>query len=107
MLNRLVPGAGSGGRNRPDLCARPGYSHHMGSPSEAETRNRLDFCIPCNPYFPTPEMFSRMRASLETILKYYGISIAGIPFLQKPFTRDTLGRKVREVLDAPSAAKAG
>ncbi len=43
----------------------------------------------------------------ETILKYYGISIAGIPFLQKPFTRDTLGRKVREVLDAPSAAKAG
>ena len=42
----------------------------------------------------------------ETILKYYGISITGIPFLQKPFTRDTLSRKVREVLDMPSAAKA-
>lgn len=42
----------------------------------------------------------------ETILKYYGISIAGIPFLQKPFTRETLSRKVREVLDMPSAAKA-
>ncbi len=43
----------------------------------------------------------------ETILKYYGISITGIPFLQKPFTRETLARKVREVLDTPSAAKAG
>ncbi|HWR52001.1 MAG TPA: response regulator [Bryobacteraceae bacterium] len=42
----------------------------------------------------------------ETILKYYGISITGIPFLQKPFTRETLSRKVREVLDMPSAAKA-
>jgi len=43
----------------------------------------------------------------EAILKYYGISIVGIPFLQKPFTRDMLRRKLREVLDAPSAAKAG
>jgi len=42
----------------------------------------------------------------EAILKYYGISVAGIPFLQKPFTRDTLGRKVREVLDAPAAEAA-
>jgi histidinol-phosphate/aromatic aminotransferase/cobyric acid decarboxylase-like protein len=31
----------------------------------------VDFCIPCNPYFPTPEMFGRLRESLETILKYY------------------------------------
>jgi two-component system cell cycle sensor histidine kinase/response regulator CckA len=38
----------------------------------------------------------------EAILKYYGISITGIPFLQKPFTRETLARKVREVLDAPA-----
>ncbi len=38
----------------------------------------------------------------EAILKYYGISITGIPFLQKPFTRETLGRKVREVLEAPA-----
>lgn len=43
----------------------------------------------------------------ETILKYYGISIVGIPFLQKPFSRDTLRRKIRDVLDAPSAARAG
>jgi DNA-binding response OmpR family regulator len=38
----------------------------------------------------------------EAILKYYGISITGIPFLQKPFTRETLAKKVREVLDAPA-----
>jgi two-component system cell cycle sensor histidine kinase/response regulator CckA len=38
----------------------------------------------------------------EAILKYYGISITGIPFLQKPFTREMLARKVREVLDAPA-----
>jgi histidinol-phosphate/aromatic aminotransferase/cobyric acid decarboxylase-like protein len=31
----------------------------------------VDFCIPCNPYYPTPEMFARLREQLETILKYY------------------------------------
>ena len=41
----------------------------------------------------------------ETILKYYSISITGIPFLQKPFTRETLARKVREVLDAPQVER--
>jgi two-component system, cell cycle sensor histidine kinase and response regulator CckA len=40
----------------------------------------------------------------DAILKYYGISITGIPFVQKPFTRDMLARKVREVLDAPASA---
>lgn len=42
----------------------------------------------------------------EAILKYYNISVAGIPFLQKPFTRDMLARKIREVLDAPGAQAA-
>ncbi len=42
----------------------------------------------------------------ESILKYYGISITGIPFLQKPFTRDTLARKVREVLNTPASEAA-
>jgi CheY-like chemotaxis protein len=42
----------------------------------------------------------------EAILKYYGISITGIPFLQKPFTRETLARKVREVLDTPASEAA-
>jgi two-component system, cell cycle sensor histidine kinase and response regulator CckA len=43
----------------------------------------------------------------EALLKYYGVSIAGIPFLQKPFTPETLAGKVREVLDAPAAGAAG
>lgn len=31
----------------------------------------VDFCIPCNPYFPTPAMFDRLGASLREILTYY------------------------------------
>jgi histidinol-phosphate/aromatic aminotransferase/cobyric acid decarboxylase-like protein len=31
----------------------------------------VDFCIPCNPYFPTPEMFSLIAENIQTILKYY------------------------------------
>lgn len=34
-------------------------------------RDLVDFCIPCNPYFPTPGMFSQLAGSLEQILKYY------------------------------------
>jgi histidinol-phosphate/aromatic aminotransferase/cobyric acid decarboxylase-like protein len=30
-----------------------------------------DFCIPCNPYFPTPDMFEDLSSRLESILKYY------------------------------------
>jgi histidinol-phosphate/aromatic aminotransferase/cobyric acid decarboxylase-like protein len=31
----------------------------------------VDFCIPCNPYFPTQDMFDRLSADLQNILKYY------------------------------------
>jgi histidinol-phosphate/aromatic aminotransferase/cobyric acid decarboxylase-like protein len=31
----------------------------------------VDFCIPCNPYFPTPEMFDELSRDLKSILKYY------------------------------------
>ncbi|UYQ65268.1 aminotransferase class I/II-fold pyridoxal phosphate-dependent enzyme [Streptomyces peucetius] len=31
----------------------------------------VDFCIPCNPYFPTPTMFDRLAGSLREILTYY------------------------------------
>jgi histidinol-phosphate/aromatic aminotransferase/cobyric acid decarboxylase-like protein len=31
----------------------------------------VDFCIPCNPYFPTPEMFDELSRELRNILKYY------------------------------------
>ena len=30
-----------------------------------------DFCIPCNPYFPTDEMFTSLERNLRTILKFY------------------------------------
>ncbi|TDF47811.1 histidinol-phosphate aminotransferase family protein [Streptomyces sp. WAC05374] len=30
-----------------------------------------DFCIPCNPYFPTPAMFERLGGRLREILTYY------------------------------------
>lgn len=35
------------------------------------TANVLDFCTPCNPYFPTPDMFGQLSSQLEAILKYY------------------------------------
>ncbi|MFC9128513.1 pyridoxal phosphate-dependent aminotransferase [Streptomyces sp. NPDC057099] len=31
----------------------------------------VDFCIPCNPYFPTPAMFDDMSARLRDIITYY------------------------------------
>lgn len=34
-------------------------------------RAPVDFCIPCNPYFPTPEIFEHLGRNLETILKFY------------------------------------
>jgi histidinol-phosphate/aromatic aminotransferase/cobyric acid decarboxylase-like protein len=43
-------------------------------------KNVVDFCIPCNPYFPTPDVFAKLSEQLETILKYYpsdSTSIAG------------------------------
>ncbi|WP_433265333.1 pyridoxal phosphate-dependent aminotransferase [Actinosynnema sp. CS-041913] len=34
-------------------------------------RGLVDFCIPCNPYFPTPEMFADLARDLESVLKFY------------------------------------
>ncbi|MEW2508789.1 histidinol-phosphate transaminase [Streptomyces sp. NPDC046870] len=31
----------------------------------------VDFCIPCNPYFPTPAMFEEMASRLREIVTYY------------------------------------
>ncbi|SDR71369.1 Histidinol-phosphate/aromatic aminotransferase or cobyric acid decarboxylase [Friedmanniella luteola] len=33
--------------------------------------NIVDFCIPCNPYFPTPTIFAQLAADLPKVLKYY------------------------------------
>jgi histidinol-phosphate/aromatic aminotransferase/cobyric acid decarboxylase-like protein len=38
----------------------------------------VDFCIPCNPYFPTPEMFDELSRDLRNILKYYPSDSASI-----------------------------
>lgn len=37
-----------------------------------------DFCIPVNPYFPTPEIFADFQQHLESILKYYPSSNSSI-----------------------------
>ncbi|GGK98499.1 pyridoxal phosphate-dependent aminotransferase [Mangrovihabitans endophyticus] len=38
----------------------------------------VDFCIPCNPYFPTPAMFEELSRNLKDILKYYPSDAATI-----------------------------
>ncbi|MFF9812374.1 pyridoxal phosphate-dependent aminotransferase [Streptomyces sp. NPDC014006] len=38
---------------------------------ESDGAGPLDFCIPCNPYFPTPSMFEELAARLHEILTYY------------------------------------
>jgi histidinol-phosphate/aromatic aminotransferase/cobyric acid decarboxylase-like protein len=38
----------------------------------------VDFCIPCNPYFPTQEMFDELSRDLKSILKYYPSDSASI-----------------------------
>ncbi|MEV6444142.1 aminotransferase class I/II-fold pyridoxal phosphate-dependent enzyme [Amycolatopsis sp. NPDC051716] len=37
-----------------------------------------DFCIPCNPYFPTDAMFGELERNLRTILKFYPSEAAAI-----------------------------
>ncbi|MEU8825514.1 histidinol-phosphate transaminase [Streptomyces sp. NPDC048636] len=46
----------------------------------------VDFCIPCNPYFPTPAMFAVMAVRLRDILTYY------------PSPADTITAELADVL---------
>ncbi|MFD0525204.1 pyridoxal phosphate-dependent aminotransferase [Paractinoplanes durhamensis] len=46
--------------------------------SAGEGADIVDFCIPCNPYFPTPEMFDELSRDLKNILKYYPSDSMGI-----------------------------
>ncbi len=55
------------------------FSDTMHSPSIFELMESMgahgrplsDYCVPVNPYFPTVEIFERLRGRLETILKFY------------------------------------
>ncbi|MCL7365744.1 pyridoxal phosphate-dependent aminotransferase [Streptomyces ardesiacus] len=38
---------------------------------EAAGAGPVDFCIPCNPYFPTPAMFEELAGRLREIITYY------------------------------------
>ena len=49
----------------------------------------VDFCIPCNPYFPTPAMFDTMSARLRDIVTYY------------PSSADTITSELCNLLQLP------
>ncbi|MFF9121718.1 pyridoxal phosphate-dependent aminotransferase [Streptomyces sp. NPDC014889] len=49
----------------------------------------VDFCIPCNPYFPTPDMFQDMAARLREIVTYY------------PSSADTITAELCDLLQLP------
>ena len=49
----------------------------------------VDFCIPCNPYFPTPAMFDDMSARLRDIVTYY------------PSSADTITAELCNLLQLP------
>ncbi|MFF3306738.1 pyridoxal phosphate-dependent aminotransferase [Streptomyces sp. NPDC002952] len=38
---------------------------------EGDGAGPVDFCIPCNPYFPTPAMFDDLAGRLREIITYY------------------------------------
>ncbi|SDM02382.1 pyridoxal phosphate-dependent aminotransferase [Streptomyces wuyuanensis] len=48
------------------------------SRASGERQPITDFCIPCNPYFPTPEMFDELGDRLREILTYYPSSADAI-----------------------------
>ncbi|MFD4574847.1 pyridoxal phosphate-dependent aminotransferase [Streptomyces sp. NPDC058417] len=54
----------------------------------------VDFCIPCNPYFPTPQMFDDMAARLRDIITYY------------PSSADTITAELCNLLQLPPQAVA-
>ncbi|MGW5635648.1 pyridoxal phosphate-dependent aminotransferase [Streptomyces sp. NPDC003832] len=54
----------------------------------------IDFCIPCNPYFPTPAMFDDMASRLRDIITYY------------PSGADTITAELCNLLQLPPQAVA-
>ncbi|MER6219060.1 histidinol-phosphate transaminase [Streptomyces sp900105755] len=54
----------------------------------------VDFCIPCNPYFPTPAMMETMAARLKDIVTFY------------PSSAETITAELCELLQLPPQAVA-
>ncbi len=52
------------------VAHNPSYFSLMRSMQES-AKDVLDFCVPCNPYFPTDAMFAEYAASLPRMLKHY------------------------------------
>ncbi|MGY0486739.1 pyridoxal phosphate-dependent aminotransferase [Streptomyces sp. WG-D5] len=49
----------------------PSYGQLTRAGAGGDSGGVVDFCIPCNPYFPTPGMLEALRARLHEILTYY------------------------------------
>ncbi|MFB7502695.1 pyridoxal phosphate-dependent aminotransferase [Streptomyces broussonetiae] len=49
------------------------HSPSMAAPARegGDGTGPVDFCVPCNPYFPTPAMFDELSARLREIATYY------------------------------------
>lgn len=56
---------------------------------EAAGAGPVDFCIPCNPYFPTPAMFDELAGRLRDIVTYY------------PSSADTITAELCSLLQLP------
>ncbi|MGW2640000.1 pyridoxal phosphate-dependent aminotransferase [Streptomyces sp. NPDC001348] len=56
---------------------------------EGDGSGPVDFCIPCNPYFPTPAMFDEMAGRLRDIISYY------------PSSADTITAELCNLLQLP------
>ncbi|MEW2316812.1 pyridoxal phosphate-dependent aminotransferase [Streptomyces bauhiniae] len=56
---------------------------------ESDGAGPVDFCIPCNPYFPTPAMFEEMASRLREIITYY------------PSSADTITAELCQLLQLP------
>ncbi|MFI8093634.1 pyridoxal phosphate-dependent aminotransferase [Streptomyces sp. NPDC086080] len=61
---------------------------------ESDGAGPVDFCIPCNPYFPTPAMFEEMAVRLREIITYY------------PSSADTITAELCNLLQLPPQAVA-
>src|SRR5690349_20418518 len=56
---------------------------------ESDGAGPVDFCIPCNPYFPTPAMFEDLAGRLREIVTYY------------PSSADTITAELCNLLQLP------